>query len=303
MVPNSSTGGGGSRGGGGGGGGGGAKPPDFGALGQLFGYRPQQYSWQDAKYTDLKLDPYKGTGFYNFDPTQYDTMRRGVQEGLQADLAAGRTAYGDARTELQQYQNPFAGRSYTQNPQMSAAMQRMMAANGVQPDQADMARGVQADQAFGNVLALLAGNADQRQAQQLRAIGGDERRFGESLNSQGRTMTLGIDMALAKAREQYNKDKWAYGESIAQQNYQTNVQQAIANNQGQNQATMYNNQGMNQVGMANTQATNDRLGGNIDLLANLAAQGYKPPEMVVAGAAGLDPNLKAAMEALAAGGA
>ena len=283
--------------GGGGGGGGGAKPIDWGAMSSaMAGYRPDSYQWQDSQWKNVVTPQRQANNFYNFDQSQYDKMRQGIQTGLAADLASGRSAYGDARGELQQYQNPFAGRSYTQNPQMSEAMQRMMAANGVQPDQADAAQGVQADRAFGNVLALLGGNADMRQAQQLRALGGDERRFGESLASEGRTMTLGVDMALAKAREQYDRDKWQYGEDIANQNWQANVQAAMYNNQGQNDTSRYNNQGVNSTAQNNTQARNDYYGNNVQQILQLLASGQKPPsEMQMAGMigvpSGLDPSL------------
>ncbi len=256
--------------GGGGGGGGGAKPINWGAMGQAMGYTPQPFEWQS-----YSPEQYEGTGFYDFNGGQYDRMRRGIQEGLAADLAAGNTAYGEARGELQRYQNPFAGRQYSQNPGMSQAMQRMMAANNVQADPTETARGAQADRAFGNVLALLAGNADQRQAGELRALGGDQRRFGESLNSEGRGMNLAVDMAMSRAREQYQKDKWLYGEQIAQQNWQANTQ-----------AAMYNNQGANTTGQANVQAKNDVTGGNMQMILDLIASGEVPPEMVTARAAG-----------------
>ncbi len=261
---------GGGGGGRGGGGGGGAKPINWGVMGQAMGYRPQEFTWQN--YTP---EQYKGTGFYDFNGGQYDRMRRGVREGLAADLAAGNTAYGDARGELERYQNPFAGRQYSQNPEMSQAMQRMMSANNVQADPMERARGTQADAAFGNVLALLAGNAGQRQASELRALGGDQRRFGESLNSEGRGMNLAVDMKEAAARDQYEKDKWQYGEQIALQNYNARTQ-----------AGMYNNQGANTVGQANTQALNDVTGGNMGLILDLIASGEVPPEMVTARAAG-----------------
>ena len=275
--PGGSPGGYSSRGRGGGGGGGGVNP-DWGKMAAIMGFTPQKYKFQN--YTP---EMYKGTGFYDFDSSMYDRARQGVQEGLAADLASGQAAYGDAMTELQQYQNPFAGRSYSTNPQMSGAMQRMLAANnaGVTGGPTEQARGVQADQAFGNVLALLGGAADQRQGAEMRALGGDERRFNESLQSEGRGMNLGIDMALANARSQYEKDKWQYGEEIAQQNYQARTQ-----------AAMYNNQGLNQTNQANVAQGNEYFGGNMQWLLDLVAQGKKPPEMLIAHAAGLQEGGK-----------
>ena len=88
-------------------------------------------------------------------------------------------------------------------------------------------------------------------------------------------MNLAVDMREAAARDQYEKDKWQYGEQIALQNYNA-----------RREAGMYNNQGANTVGQANTQALNDVTGGNMGLILDLIASGEVPPEAVIAGAAG-----------------
>jgi len=132
---------------------------------------------------------------------------------------------------------------------------------------------VQADQAFGNVLALLSGAAQNNQASSLRALGGDQRRFTESLQNQGRNMNLGVNMAQARAQEQYNKDKWQYGEEVARLNYNTAMQEAQYNNQGRNQVGQSNNQGQNQTGQGNAQMTNEFNQGNIRSLIELIAGG------------------------------
>jgi hypothetical protein len=261
------TGGGGGGGYGGGGGGGGAPQIDMGQVMALLGRKPGQYNWNDFEQADYVGSPYR-----DFNSGQYDMMRSGITEGLAADQAAGATAYGDARFELEQYQNPFAGRDYATNPEMSGAMQRMMSANNVTPDYADQSRGVQADSAFGNVLALLGANAGNRQASELRALGGDERRFGESLASEGRTMGLGVDMAEAAALEQYEKDKWMYGEEIARMNYQT-----------ARETGMYNAQGQQGVAQGNVQLNNEYNQNNTNTLIDLLASGQKiTPEMMAA---------------------
>jgi hypothetical protein len=269
-------GGGGSGGGGGGGGGGGAAGPapiDWASLERVMGYRPTDYT-----YADYTPEQYTGTGFYDFDPSVYNQARQGLDEGLAADLAAGRAAYGDARTELQQYQNPFANVDFATNQVgFSDAMQRMLDANQVAPDfmAADQAQGVQADQAFGNLLSMLGATADQRQGAELRALGGDERRLQESLRSQGRTMGLGIDMALAQARSQYEREKWQYGEQIAQRNYEARVQAAIANNQGRNE-----------IAQANVTQANQARQNNLNAILELIAAGRTPPESLIAAARG-----------------
>jgi hypothetical protein len=104
----------------------------------------------------------------------------------------------------------------------------------VTADAATQGQGVQADQAFGNTLALLSGAAGQQQQSAQRANAGDQRRFQESIQAEGRNMGLGIDMARSRALKQYEQDKWQYGEQVAQQNYQTNVAEAQANYQTNN---------------------------------------------------------------------
>lgn len=240
-------------------GGGGLTDAGMKQIMQLLGRKPKQY-----EYNPLAIDDYQGTGFRDWDGSMYDMARSGITEGLAADAAAGAAAYGDARTELDQYRNPFAGREYATNQGMPDAMQRMLAANNATLDPTETARGSEADAAFGNVLALLGGTADQAQASAQRALGGDERRFNESLASQGRTMNLGVNMTEAKARQQYEQDKWQYGEDIARANYEKNSQVAMANNQGQNQTDQAN------VGLAN-----DAQSSGVDTLIQLLASGQK----------------------------
>jgi hypothetical protein len=261
----------------GGGPGGGGRQIDMAAILKLLGgNKPTPYGPPKAyEYEDLVVPDYVGTGFREYDGSMYDTMRSGIAEGLAADARAGATAYGDARTELSQYQDPFTDRGYTQNQAMPAAMQRMLAANNVQLDPAEAARGGQADAAFGNVLALLGGNARQAQASNMRALAGDERRFGESLASEGRSMQFGVNMTESKAREQYNREKWQYGEDIARSNYEKNTQLAATNSTGRNMAGQSNTQATNEVNLANTRMGNESRDNNVNALIQLLASGQK----------------------------
>ena len=213
------------------------------------------------QYQDLAVSDYVGPQFREYDGSMYDTARSGIARGLASDAASGATAYGDARTELSQYQDPFTGRSYATNQGIPEAMQRMMRANNVGMEQTEIDRGIQADAAFGNVLALLGGASQQAQDSNMRALAGDERRFNESLASQGRTMSLGVDMTEAQARQQYSQDAFEYGEGIARQNYDKNMQVALANSAGQNQVSQSNT----------TLANND-----ISTLIQLLAGGFGP---------------------------
>jgi len=192
------------------------------------------------QYQDLAVSDYVGPQFREYDGSMYDTARSGITRGLASDAASGATAYGDARTELSQYQDPFTGRSYATNQGIPEAMQRMMRANNVGMEQTEIDRGIQADAAFGNVLALLGGASQQAQDSNMRALAGDERRFNESLASQGRTMSLNVDMTEAQALQQYSQDAFDYGVDIARQNYDKNMQVASVNNAGRNQAMQSN---------------------------------------------------------------
>ena len=263
--------------GGPGGPGGGVPKIDMAAILKLLGgNKPTPYGPPKAyEYEDLVVPDYAGTGFREYDGSMYDTMRSGITEGLAADARAGATAYGDARTELSQYQDPFTDRGYAQNQAMPAAMQRMLAANNVQLDPAEAAQGGQADAAFGNVLALLGGNARQAQASSMRALGGDERRFGESLASEGRSMQFGVNMTEAKARQTYEQEKWQYGEDIARSNYEKNTQLAATNSAGRNTAGQSNTQATNEVNLANTQMGNESRDNNVNALIQLLASGQK----------------------------
>lgn len=220
----------------GGGGGRGYNP----VTAQMLGLISQARNQGAYQYQDLAVPDYVGPQFREYDGSMYDTARSGITRGLASDAASGATAYGDARTELSQYQDPFTGRSYATNQGIPEAMQRMMRANNVGMEQTEIDRGIQADAAFGNVLALLGGSSQQAQDSNMRALAGDERRFNESLASQGRTMSLGVDMTEAKARQQYSQDAFDYGEGIARQNYDKNMQVASANNAGRNQAMQVN---------------------------------------------------------------
>jgi hypothetical protein len=241
---------------------------------KLLGAKPTQYAPpQQYEYEDLATPDYVGSPFRAWDGSMYDKMRSGITEGLAADRHAGATAYGDARTELSQYRDPFSNRGYTQNQAMPAAMQRMMAANNVQFDPADTARGGQADAAFGNVLALLGGTAQQAQASNMRALAGDERRFGESLNSEGRSMQHGVNMTESKARQTYEQEKWQYGEDIARSNYEKNAQLAATNSAGRNSAGLSNTQATNEVNQENTRIGNDHRTNSANVLIDLIASG------------------------------
>lgn len=249
-------------GGGGGGGGGGAPPVDVGAIMSLMNRKPQSYQWND-----LAFQEYIPSQFRDFNSGKYDLLRQGLTDAIGADRTAGNAQYDQLRAEMGDYQNPWANPTpQTTNPAMSTAMQRMFDANGTPTNinQADTDRGIQADQAFGNLLAVLGMAADQEQGSRMRSIDGYQRNLGERLDAEQRGGTLAVGMSEAQARELYEQEKWQFGESVAQMNY-------LARTQNQ----QYNNQGQNTTAQNNTQMANEFNQSNYAQLIELIASGVK----------------------------
>ena len=277
-------------GGGGGGAGGGMMPIDWGALGKVWGNKPKQFAWQDFEHTD-----YVPSKFRDFDDAKYEQLRQGLRAAILGDRTAGNAQYAQMGEEIAAYQNPWSDPTpQTTNPAMSESMRRMMQANGTPTDinMADTNRGIQADQAFGNLLSVLGMAADQEQQSRMRSNAGYQRNLNERLDAEQRGGELMVGMSEAKARELYEQEKWQFGEQIAQMNYQA-----------RREAAQYNNQGQNQTAQGNAQMVNDFYANREGALTDLIASGQVPPEVAIAQAFNLDPGLKAAMAALAGGGA
>lgn len=206
-------------GGGGGGGGGGMTQAGLDAMLALL---------QAAKPQDLRFDPYKGKKFYAFNNQPYQQARQGLRTAVRDDRASANTAYDEALAEMANIRgtNPFANATYATDPGVSAAMQRMMAAQGGAGEQAAVGQAgeaAQADRAFANVLALLGANQEAFNQGTARSIEGDRRRFNESLDSEQRMLNQQISLARSQALAEYQKEKWAYGESIARSNYENRM--------------------------------------------------------------------------------
>lgn len=268
------TSGGGGRGFGGGGGGGGGSPFTQGAfdalIGMLGGTRPENMEFQR-----FQMDPYKAPKFYAFNRQPFQQARKGLRTAFRDDRRQGNQAFRDAQGELAQYNNPFEGGIATTDPGTSAAMQRMMAAQGGAGEEAaaqTAAEGVQADAAMGNTAALLAGVDAQNSAAQARALQGDRRRFNEGLSAERRGLSSGIDVALANALSDYQKDRFGYRASTSRQRYDDRMNQAMMNWMQRNQTNQANTQASNawrqamtspimQMVMANPGLNFDALGG------------------------------------------
>jgi hypothetical protein len=211
-------------GGRGGGGGGGAAAPtglDQATLDWLFGQMGMGKP-QGLTYNPLDL-PDPSQYFGKFDTSQYDVARQGVTSGIQGIRERGNQAFDAAQTELNQYQNPYGTGLQAHNPDQYAAMERMAQANNATGALADVAgQGVQADQAFGNVQALMAANDQARQAANLRALGGDRRMMDTNLGLEGNLLNLGVNMGQAKGQS-------AWDQMLKQLGFDTASQEAAQN--------------------------------------------------------------------------
>lgn len=231
--------------GGGGGGGGGAAVPDYSAFGGwAAAARPQAYT-----YTDLDLPEYNAPAFYDFDPSQFNVARQGVQQGIADARTQGNTAFDLAAQQYQNYQDPFAGGPRTYNPGVDPRLLASMQAWGGAGSGAaaeTFNEGVQADSAMGSVYDLLGRVGSQFNQGQLAGIQGDRMQLDQRLGGEERMLNLSVDMALARAKSKYQQDLFQYGKDEADKRYEISVQEALANNQGQNNAAQMNTQSANQ---------------------------------------------------------
>jgi len=267
----------------GGGGGGGGPTANYSAMYEaLQGYKPQQYEagtvpqYQDSglRYEAADFGTYDAPEFYDFDTGTYDRARLALADGLTADRAAATGAYGDAMAELAALyaDNPYAGREFTQaGADPNAQTQALLSQYG---GSVDTSGGMQADRAFQNVMGLNAAATQQRQAAEQRALSGDERRRMETLGNQGRMMGHQIEMQQARALEQYNKDKWMYGEQVARYNYENNIRQQMHNNEIANQNVGLQQNAYDQAygsNVAQYQANQAAANANVDLANQTSA--------------------------------
>lgn len=295
------SGGGGGGYGGSGGGGGPAAPPGIdqatfdGIIGMLSGTTPQTYQYQNLQlsqlpqFQQLDLPEYTGTGFYDFDSSPYDQALSGIETGIADASKSGHMAFDNMAAAYGSTGNPYA-----QGPKVASQVDprllaSMEAFSGAGADAAAQTQfeGAQADAAMASVYDLLGASGEQYRQNMVNSVMGDRAQFDQNMASQQNMMNLSVNMALAAAKSQYEKDKWQYGEQIAQQNYQAAVQEAMFNTQGQNdwamannsianQQQVANNQGVNAANAANVGAFNDWVGANTGSIIDLILAGIDP---------------------------
>ena len=227
YFPMANNPGGGGRGGGGGGGGpAGLDQATFDWMMAQLQNKPQ-----GVGYRPLDLpDP---SQYMKWDPSQYGVARQGVTQGIEAMRGRGNEAFNTAVGELNRYQNPY-GTQMARNPEMNEAMRRMAEQQGALPAlNATEGQGVQADQAMGNMMALLSGNDAARQAANLRATEADRRMMEQNLGLEGNMLNLGVNMSEAKAKS-------AFDQMLQQMGYGAATQEATSNWGRQNEVEATN---------------------------------------------------------------
>ena len=234
---------------GGGGGGGSATTPgldqgSFDAILDMFrGAQPNRYD-----HTPIDLPEYNAPKFYDFDPGQFDTARQGIRTGIADARQMGSTAFDRAAQGYQNYQDPYASGPRQYNPGVDPRLLASMQAWGGAGSGAaaeTFGEGVQADAAMGSVYDLLGKVGTQFNQGQLAGIEGDRMQLDQRLGGEERMLNLGVEMALARAKSQYQQDLFAYGKAEADKRYEMAVAEAMANNQGVNAANQANIQAGN----------------------------------------------------------
>jgi len=246
---------GGSRGYGGGGGGGGAAVPKFTqaqldwAAQLMQGARPGALS-----ANTLDLPDYQGMALRAFDPTMWNQARTALGEGYNQDIG---TAQGATQNMLNflntNYTNAFNNPNATyatagQAPGMDqAAMQRMMQAQGVNPALASqqMEGAAGADQAFGNLWRVLAGNEDLMQRNRQANAQQYGTQATDAITAAKRAGDLGLNLGQGQAQSAWQTaaDQRAYQDYQMQQ--QIAQQEAQANWERANQIQDVNSQNTN----------------------------------------------------------
>jgi len=183
-------------------------------------------SQQPTQYTAMRVPEYSAPEFYEFDGAAYDQARKALATGLDTDRVAGQAAYADARTELGALaSNPYARQGARQPATADPSTSALLARYGGEVDTSGAAAG---NAAFEQLRSILGAAHAQRQAAETRAVGGDERRYLESLAGEGRMISHGIEVAEARAREQHRINEFQYGKQVADQIYQQQMAQAQA---------------------------------------------------------------------------
>lgn len=249
---------GGSGGGGGGGGGGGLTPEQQAALLRLA---------QNPAYNTFT--PYQAPSYAPWNPAAmgtevYDSARRRIGEAAAADRARAEGAYNPMIAGLRNATNPMAGAQWATTPGLQNAYERI---SMVQPGQQlpqiaqENAYSMNSDQAFGNLMAILAAQEQRNMESRVRegeqglvsALGG--------IDASSRGMLGGVEMSQLQAMEADRLRRDQIAREEARYGYDQTAAQAYANWAGQNQ-----------VNQGNTSIRNDSLQALLSLIPGITSK-------------------------------
>lgn len=251
----------------------------FDAMARAISAHNPQFTPQQLSLQPLQFAEYQGMPVRDFDGSMFDMARERLGQAVEMDRDRATSTYDNLRNTLQQgFSNPYDSSSWARNPEMSGAMQRMLAANagGMAEGGHDAwAEGRNADAAFGNVLALLGAGEQQRHASRLNQTHMDTATALQRIAAQELGLGTGIDMSRARAHSgwQQRADERAYQDHVTGQTWGRDA--AMYNHGIENQAAMHNNDLANQAGMLDYQFQSGRLQPILDLIGMAGGAGHE----------------------------
>lgn len=274
------------RTGGGGGGGGAVAAPTISQdqlnwyASLLKGAGPQQ-----ATATSLDLPDWQDVNITPFDNSMWSGLRGALGEAYANDSAAGKGAYDAYENYLNtNYRNPYDQASYATSQNVpgstAAGMQRLLSSQGMNPqaNSETYRQGQNADQAFGNLLALAGANEDRLQANRLSALQADRGTTQRALDMARLQGMTGIGLQEGQAKQAWQQRADDRAMVNAQQRYQGSSQEALANWQRANEVGDLN------VGNTNSYR-NTILSQLAQLLPSLYGTGLSLPDLAALGLA------------------
>lgn len=232
QMPQMPTSGGGGRGGGGGGGGGG-------------GLTAQQQQAM-ARLLDPRLmsfTPFNAPAYQAFTPTprdtaMYDTARRRIGAGRDADISAANSNYTQLLQLLAGQQNVMANPQMTQTPAMQQAYQRIVGGapgNRMVADviNSENAYSQNSDNAFANLMAVLASQEGRNMQSRQREAMQDRTNIMNNIRAQAAGMLGGVEMADLQDAKEYARYLNDIGLSEHRYGADRDYSTAYANWQGQ----------------------------------------------------------------------
>jgi len=268
MIGGGGGGGGGwGRGGGGGGGGGGGSALTQAMFDQMVAALGRQ--GQPLAATQLNLPAFQGQNIAAFNAAPYQQAQQSLNQAVAADRANVNTNAQNTTNTLQSnFTNDYANAQVTPGQTMAPVGASLQATAGApvsnDPNQqaAAQANGANGDSqaAFGNLLKVLAANAQQGQASRLNQVQMDRGTAQNAIGAQNLGLGAGINQAKANAQNQWS-----------QQDNERRYQNSLMAQQWQREQAMQNNQMTNQTAQANWQQRNQQMQSTLQPILDLIA--------------------------------